>query len=384
VRGDSRRGPGAGRAHRRVVTRTLILAELRRRWFEYLLAMGAVAAVVAALVAHRAVTQSAEAAVHDLAHRLGKNMLLVPASADLEAFHAGRFGPEVLPAALRETIDASPLAQHVRGMQLRLYGDAEVAGARVLVVGDDGFSPQAAAMDPAPAVLGSSAARRLGVARGGTLEVGGRRVAVLDVADPAPDGLDDAVFVPLPFAQAMLGRPGAVSAARLAGCWCSIDVAALGTEIEKLVPGSRAITVAGMLAAQKGSVAEMNRWSGPMYAAGAALVASLVAALVASQARRRTKELGLLVAIGAPPAQVAATFVAQSAILGAAAGALGWALAIPASRWIGARVLGAAVSPPPGAFWAALGIAAGVSALAAAIPAIRAAAQDPTVVLRES
>jgi predicted lysophospholipase L1 biosynthesis ABC-type transport system permease subunit len=366
------------------VTRTLILAELRRRWLEYLLAALAVAAVVAALIAHRAVTQSAESSVHELAHRLGKNMLVVPAAADLEAFHAGRPGREALPDSMKATIAASPLAQHVRGMQLRLHGEVEVGGAAMRLVGDDGFSPQAASMNPAPAVLGPAAARRLGVDRGGTFQVAGRGLSVLDVADPAPDGLDDAIFVPLPIAQLMLQRPGEISAARLAGCWCSIDVAALGTEIEKLLPGSRAITVAGTLAAQKGSVAEMNRWSGPMYAAGAVLVTGLVAALVASQARRRTNELGLLVAIGAPPARVAFAFVAQSAVLGAIAGAIGWALAVPASRWVGERVLGTAVSPPAGLFWTAVAIAAVVSAVASSIPALRAAAQDPTVVLRES
>jgi hypothetical protein len=366
------------------VTRTLIVAELRRRWLEYLLATVAIASVVAVLVAHRAVTKSAESSVHDLAHRLGKNMLVVPASADLEAFYAGRYGPEALPDSLKGAIAASPLAQHVRGMQLRLYGEVEARGGPALVVGDDGFSPTAAALIPTPAVLGSAAARRLGVGRGDVFELGGRPLSVLEVADPAPDGLDHGVFVPLAVGQLLLKRPGEISAARLAGCWCSIDVAALGTEVERLIPGARAITVAGMVAAQKGSVAEMNRWSGPMYAAGAVLVAGLVAALVASQARRRTKELGLLVAIGAPPGSVALTFVAQSVALGALAGALGWALAIPASRWISERIVGSAVSPPPGLFWTAVGLAAVVSAVASAIPALHAAGKDPTVVLRES
>ena len=366
------------------MTRTLILAELRKRWFEYLLASVAVAAVVAALIAHRAVTQSAESSVHDLAHRLGKNMLLVPAAADLEAFHAQRYGREALPDSIGAQIASSPLAQHVRGMQLRLYGESVTGGGRVLLVGDDGFSPEAAAMNPAPAVLGPATARRLRADSGSTVVVGGRQLTVLHVADPAPDGMEDAVFVPLAVAQGMLGRPGEVSAARLAGCWCSIDVAALGTEIEKLIPGSRAITVAGMLAAQKGSVAEMKRWSGPMYAAGTVLVALLVAALVASQARRRTRELGLLVAIGAPPRTVALTFVGQAVALGALAGALGWALALPASHWVGARLLGNAVSPPPGLFWISVALAALVSAVAAALPAARAASKDPTVVLRES
>jgi putative ABC transport system permease protein len=252
----------------------------------------------------------------------------------------------------------------------------------VLLVGDDGLAPSPGG--PVPAVLGPAAALRLGVTPGGALQLGGQPVVVAGVAAPPPDGLDHAVFVPLAAAQAMLGRPGEITAARLAGCWCSIDVAALGAEIERLVPGTRAITVAGMLAAQKGSVAEMSRWSGPMLAAGLVLVGALVAALVAAQARRRTRELGLLVAIGAPPRRVALTFVAQSAALGAIAGAAGWALAIPASRWVGARVLGSAVTPPSGLFWTAVAVAALVSAAASALPALRAAAKDPTVVLRES
>jgi putative ABC transport system permease protein len=222
------------------------------------------------------------------------------------------------------------------------------------------------------------------VERGGTLQVAGRPLYVAEVLPAAPDGLDEAVFVPLPAAQRILGREGEVSAARLAGCWCSIDVAALGKQIEQLLPGSRAITVAGMLAAQKGSVAEMKRWSGPISVAGAVLVAGFVAALVASQARRRTRELGLLVAIGAPPEKLAATFVLQAGALGAISGAAGWAVAHPISHVLGERLVGAAVTPPSGLLWVSVALAAGVSAAAAAVPAFRAAAKDPTVVLGES
>jgi putative ABC transport system permease protein len=366
------------------VTRTLVLAELRRRWLEYLLACIALTLVVTVLVTQRALTASAESVVHDLAHRLGKNMLVVPASTDLEAFHARRFGREALPDSIPKAIAASPLSQHVRGVELRLYGEVPVAGQKVLLVGDDGFPPGSANADAVPAVLGRIAAERLRLERGGTLQVAGRPLHVAEVLPAAPDGLDEAVFVPLPAAQRILGRPGEVSAARLAGCWCSIDVAALGKQIEQLLPGSRAITVAGMLAAQKGAVAEMKRWSGPISVAGAVLVAGLVAALVASQARRRTRELGLLVAIGAPPEKLAATFVLQAAALGAISGAAGWAIAHPISHALGERLVGAAVAPPSGLLWMSIALAAGVSAVAAAIPAFRAAAKDPTVVLGES
>ena len=41
--------------------------------------------------------------------------------------------------------------------------------------------------------------------------------------------------MPLAAAQRVLGRPGELSALRLGGCWCRIDVATLAGEVEKLV-----------------------------------------------------------------------------------------------------------------------------------------------------
>src|SRR5512143_1455320 len=78
----------------------IFIGDLRRRWVEYALGAAAVALVVAALVTHRAVTASAEESVHELAHRLGQNMLVVPAASDLGAFCAQRYGPESLPDGL--------------------------------------------------------------------------------------------------------------------------------------------------------------------------------------------------------------------------------------------------------------------------------------------
>jgi hypothetical protein len=360
----------------------LIAGDLRRRWLEYALVAAAVALVVAAIVVQRALAASAEDQVHALAHRLGRNMLVLSTGEDLAEFHAQRFGPPSLPDTAPDAIRSSAIAAHVQSIQARIYGRTQVGPASVIVVGEDLGWPALPGVEPA--VLGPEAARRLGASAGAALTIAGQRFTVLQVVEAVPDQLDAAVFMPIPAAQRLLGAPGKLSALRLGGCWCRLDPAALAGEVEKLLPGSKAITVAGMLNAQKGSVATVKRYSGALAAAGIVLVAGLVASVVGSQARRRAREIGLLAAIGAPPHRVARVLALQAALAAALGGASGWALALPLARVVGPRLVGAPVEPGPGLLAPAVALAAAVAWIAASLPAHRAATLDPTVVLRES
>lgn len=362
----------------------LLIPQLRRYWLEYLLGAFAIALVVAVLVAQRAITASADAAVHDLAHRLGKNMLLLPARMDAAEFHRQRYGRAGLPEDVPARILASPLAQHVRAMQPRLYGNIDVAGVPVILVGEAGNWPAAPAPGTLPVYAGAEATRRLRVGPGGTLDAGPVRLSLIGIADPAPDGLDEALFVPLAAAQAILARPGEINAVRLGGCWCRMDVAALGGEIERLLPGTRTFTVAGMVNAQKGTLATMKRYAGWLELVGAALVALVVLGLVTSQVRRRAREIGLLTAIGASPGSTALLITGQAAAAGALGGLAGWFTAVPLTRHLSERILGAPVIPAADSLLPAVLLCALASAAAAVIPARRAAAADPTVVLRET
>ena len=360
----------------------LLVGDMRRRWWELLLGSVVIALVVAALLANRALTDSAESTVHDLAHRLGKHMLVMPAGADLSAHLSQHYGPETLPDDAPSVLRASHLAKDIRAIEARLYGRASVGTASVIVVGEEGNWPDLGAT--APAVLGPAAARATGLVPGQALEIEGARLTVVRVLDVAPDGLDDAIFMPLTTAQAVLGRPGQLSALRLGGCWCRIDVAALAVEVEKLLPGSRAITLAGVVAAQKGSVATMKRYTNVANGFGLAVVAAIIGTLLASRVRRRTREIGLLVAVGGPPALVGGMVVVQALAMGAAGALGGWLLAIPLTRHLGDAFLGAPLAPPPDLLPLSVVVVSLVSLVAAGLPARSAVNLDPVVVLRES
>jgi hypothetical protein len=364
--------------------RGLLVAQLRHHWPEQLLGALAIALVVAAFVAERAVTASADAAVHDLAHTLGKNMLVLPAGLDAAAFHRQQYGPEAMRDDAPARIAASPLAQHVRMMQPRLHGRVATAAGDLVLVGEAGRWPPARTPGAVPAWMGGAAARRLGLAPGAVLGLEGMALELAGVADPAPDGLDDAVFVPLAAAQSLLGRSGQINALRLGGCWCRIDVAELASQVERLLPGTRAFTVAGVIKAQQGAVATMKRYSLWLEAAALLLVSLVVVGLVTSQARRRAREIGLLAAIGVRPSSVALLLAAQAGVMGALGGLGGWLGAVPLTRLLSERLLGAAAPPSPVLLAPAVLVTGLACALVALLPATRAAAADPTVVLREA
>ncbi len=356
----------------------ILLGGLRRRWPEHLLAGVVIAAVVAGLGALRATSSAAEAEVHDIAHRLGRNMLLLPADVAPADFYAQRYRGGLSDSA-PERIKASPAGQHIKSMEARLYGNLEVQGRPVILVGQDLGWP-ALPDGRVPAVAGAEAARMLGLKAGGTLPLGADRLAILEVSDQPPDGLDSALFLPVEAAQRLLGRPGELSAIRLAGCWCRVDVKTLGAQIEAALPGSRAITVASVLQAQQGTVDVVRRYGTALHLLAAALVVALVAGLAIAGARRRARELGLLSAIGVPPGRLASLLVLESALVGLAGGLAGWLWADPISRYL----VGAAAAAAPAPSFALVLGAAALSAAAAAFPALRAAALDPAVALRET
>lgn len=361
----------------------LLKEELKRRRLEHLLCAAAIAVITAAVLAQRTIAASAEDAFHDLAHRLGANMLVLPGGLDPGDFYRQRYGTATLPGDVEERLRASEAAEHLRSIAPRLFGHVETATGRVLVVGDAGRWP-AAENGLEPAIPGREAARRLGIQQGSILSLGSQSVRVLGIAGTAPSGLDEAVFVSLPVAQRILRRFEDINAVELAGCWCRIDVAALAKKVERILPGSRAITLAGMEAAQRGSVATVQRSSTISLAAATGFVALALGALTTAQVRRRRREIGLLLAVGASPRWISLLFTAQAALAGAIGAALGWALAWPLTGILSRRFLELTLAPSPGMLMVAVVAGAAVSALAAQVPAQMAASRDPTEVLHEN
>jgi putative ABC transport system permease protein len=98
--------------------------------------------------------------------------------------------------------------------------------------------------------------------------------------------------------------------------------------------------------------------------------------------RVRQREVGLRLALGALPRQVATRFLWQGVRVAAIGCAVGLLLGAGLGRWLMEMLYG--VSPlDPATYLGALLLILMVAALASLIPAMRAARVDPTRVLRE-
>src|SRR5579883_463276 len=112
-----------------------------------------------------------------------------------------------------------------------------------------------------------------------------------------------------------------------------------------------------------------------------ALAATGVYGVLAFSVSRRTREIGIRMALGARPAVVSRIFLRESALLTAAGLAAGGIAAALLARLAQSLLYGVTPLDWP-SFAAAFAILAGAAAAAALIPAVRAARLDPAKVLR--
>jgi ABC-type lipoprotein release transport system permease subunit len=313
-------------------------------------------------------------------------MLVVPAKTDLSRFYELEFDGASMPDSYPATIRSSRVSQDIGYIQTRLYGNVDVDGTSVIVVGEKTsqrnrfFAPASSGK----AILGKEAAKRLELGPGDSLGIRDLSLTVAEVTNSPPDGLDMAVFTSLETAQEVLGRPGAINSMRMGGCWCRLDIPALASKVEGLLDGTRAITVAGVLKAQTGSLAVVKRYSVVAYAVAILLIAGIVIILVSSQVRRQKREIGLLLAIGAPTGLIKVFFVIMAGIMGTIGGALGYVLGSSFGDYAASRIVDMPVSAPPYLLGLVLAFSLLVSMASAYYPARRAANLDPTEILRES
>jgi len=99
-------------------------------------------------------------------------------------------------------------------------------------------------------------------------------------------------------------------------------------------------------------------------------------------ARERTREIGVRLAVGAPRTDVLTQFLLEAAILSAAGGAVGVAIALGFGLLLGLFVSGFSAVPPAWAVVSGLAASVTVGILAGYWPARQAAALDPVEALR--
>ena len=281
-----------------------------------------------------------------------------------------------------------------RRRQVALFGSThEALEVRRLGVAHGRFLPPLAWDRGAPiAVLGSKLAQELFPATdpvGQVVRVGDWRMRVIGVLEPRGQQLgvnmDDVVVVPVATAMKMLNRTGLFRLVIQVRSHADLERAK--SNVVRLLSerhGEEDVTVItqdAVVSAFSSILGALTMALGGIAAVSLAVAGVGIMNVMLVSVSERTREVGLLKAIGAGRGQILAAFLTEAILISSAGGLLGLALG-----WAAVLVLVTAypalpASPPLWAVLAAFSLSVAVGAVFGVLPARRATRLDPVAAL---
>jgi len=253
-------------------------------------------------------------------------------------------------------------------------------------------------------LVGERLAARLGKRTGDRISISGNDYLVTGILS-AGGTEDDEVVAPISLAQQILGRPGAVRRVYVSALtkpedalarrdpasmnpemfdrwYCSPYVQSIAYQLQEAIPHSHAEQIR-QVAQNEGTV--LARIKGLMLLVTlAALLASALAvsAAMATAIFERRAEVGLMKALGAGSASIAALFFAEAVLLALMGGLVGFAGGALLARLIGRSIFNSQITIDPVLFPIILAIAVVVTFAGSAAAIRRAVKFDPVYALK--
>jgi putative ABC transport system permease protein len=281
-----------------------------------------------------------------------------------------------------------------RQRQVALFGSThEALEVRRLAIAQGRFLPPMAWDRGAPiAVLGSKLAQELFPATdpvGQVVRVGDWRMRVIGVLEPRGQQLgidmDDVVIVPVATAMKMLNRSGLFRLVVQVKSHAEIERAKqslLRLFAERHGEDDVTVITQDAVISAFGSIlGALTMALGGIAAVSLAVAGVGIMNVMLVSVSERTREVGLLKALGAGRRQILAAFLAEAILISSAGGLLGLALGWAAVLAIVAVYPALPASPPLWAVLAAFSLSVAVGAVFGVLPARRATRLDPVAAL---
>ncbi|SNQ59490.1 ABC transporter permease [Candidatus Methanoperedens nitratireducens] len=224
-------------------------------------------------------------------------------------------------------------------------------------------------------LAGINAAKKLGLKAGDALSAGNRTFKVSGILDTGTSD-DNRIFIPMKTAEAISGKSGATL----------VQVSVLGNidDVVKYLENKN-YKVKKVMQVAESEEALLDKTQ---------LLMALVAFFVLSAAclcllstmitgvLERSREIGLMKALGCANERLAAIFLTEAGVIGIAGGTFGYLVGLLLSQLIGMKIFDVQVSVKPEVFALTLLISITISVTASLLPVRRAVSIDPVVILR--
>jgi putative ABC transport system permease protein len=223
------------------------------------------------------------------------------------------------------------------------------------------------------ALVGAIAADLLKLNVGDTVSLNESSVIVTGILKETGASDDYQIFAPLATVQKAFNKEGVISSMDIRALCNACPVEMIADSINLNIPGVRAIAVKQIAQSEMGLVEKMNSL---MFAlAGITLMVGLfgVVNTMMSSVHERTKDIGIMRAVGASRKQIIKIFIFEAVIIGIIGGIAGYILGTALAYLIGPLVFeGTTAYFVPQYFPLALAVSIIVAVAAAVYPAVKA------------
>lgn len=312
----------------------LVWKELCYSWGSTLLAICGVALAVFACIVLVAIHSAANKETRRLQRDIGFNLRIIPREESVESFLLNGYAKRTMPEEIVQRLAArdSVSYNHLVAM---LQEPIELRGGQALLTGlsPTYFPPGRKKPLMSPAIetgtchLGHLLAKRLELAKGGSMDIHGRSFKVLRVAPEAGTTDDLRVWMHLSDAQTLLDKPGQVNEIRAIDCLCLVGddtpQEILRREISKIAPEAQVAMltqIATARAKQRNMMEQLVKTVIPALVVTAALLVGILAIV---NVRQRRQELGILRSIGYQAGAIATLVLGKSLLIGLLGSAVG-------------------------------------------------------------
>lgn len=383
--------------HRRRWLLQLVLKALAHRKGRTLLLLAVLAMASSLATALGVVSYSMGKRVAEEVRKYGANLTVAPESARLDVGSGGlNFGVVAEPSYLSQGAVEGALSRsglkaersfHLRGALQYKKEDLNVDGVNF---GDirrlfPWWQVKGAWPGPGEAVLGGDLAARLKLKAGDTLELGGTAGNLkLKVAGVVATGgeEDDLLFVWLPELQQALGLPDQVTLVRLMVIAGGETLNQSAVKLQGMIPGAKVTEVRQTARTSEGLLAKVKLLMMLVTAVVLISAGSSVTGTMSTTVLERSKEIGLMKAMGGTRWEVLLIFCGEAALLGVFGGVVGFLLGSGIAQFVTRTVFAASADFVPWLVFVSLGVSIFLALLGSLGPMTSVFKLDPVRSLR--